>query len=73
MTYFCFIESRRHSVPHMEPLEADNPVDARMEADDLLDQHGSGIAAHVYLDADPVFTILRDGPSGLAPSSSADA
>lgn len=48
MTYFCFIETAR-STPHMEPLQADHPDQARAEAEALLAQHESARAAHVFL------------------------
>ncbi len=48
MTYFCFIESRTLSVPHMEPLDAECPTRAEAEARRLLRQHTSGISAHVF-------------------------
>lgn len=48
MTYFCFIESDILSVPHMEPLMADDLDAAKTEAEALLAQHVSGFAAHVF-------------------------
>ena len=39
MTYFCFIESAILSVPHMEPLMADDLDAAKTEAETLLAQH----------------------------------
>ena len=53
MTYFCFIESDILSVPHMEPLVAQTADEARLEAEALLRQHASGVAAHVIPSASP--------------------
>ena len=63
MTYFCFIESDILSVPHMEPLAAENLGDAKTEAEALLGHHTSGYAAHVFEDSDKVATIRREGRS----------
>lgn len=60
MTYFCFIESDILSVPHMEPLTADNLDDAREEARRLLASHASGIAAHVLKDDEKVLTLRAE-------------
>ena len=49
MTYFCFIESDILTVPHMEPLSADTSEDAVNEALQLMRQHASALAAHVFL------------------------
>ena len=57
MTYFCFIESAILSVPHMEPLMADDLDAAKTEAETLLAQHASGHAAHVFEDEERVATI----------------
>lgn len=59
VTYFCFIVSTILSVPHMEPLTAEELEDARREAEALLDQHASGYAAHVFDDDERVATLLR--------------
>lgn len=59
MTYFCFIESSILSVPHMEPLAADDPHTAKIEAEALLKQHGSGYAAHVFEGNQRVGTVRR--------------
>lgn len=48
MTYFCYVESEILSVPHMEPLDADCPTAATVEALQLLRRHSSGLAAHVF-------------------------
>ena len=64
MTYFCFIESDILSVPHMEPLAADDLDEAKTEAEALLDQHASGYAAHVFEDDEPVATIRRNPRRG---------
>jgi len=63
MTYFVFIESEILSVPHMEPLMAEGPHEARLEAEFVLAQHASGYAAHVFDDDEKVATIRRDGRS----------
>lgn len=60
LTYFCFIESSILSVPHMEPLAADEPHTAKIEAEALLMQHGSGYAAHVFEGNRRVGTVRRD-------------
>ena len=60
MTYFCFIESDILSVPHMEPLMAEELEDAKTEAEALLGQHASGYAAHVFEDSEKVVTIRRE-------------
>ncbi len=64
MTYFCFIESDILSVPHMEPLMAEELDDAKTEAEALLGQHASGYAAHVFEDDEKVATIRREVHSG---------
>lgn len=60
MTYFCFIESDILTVPHMEPLVAEDNEDAKIEAEALLGQHASGYAAHVFEDHEKVATIRRE-------------
>lgn len=60
MTYFCFIESDILTVPHMEPLVAEDNQDATIEAEALLGQHASGYAAHVFEDDEKVATIRRE-------------
>ena len=59
VTYFCFIESTILSVPHMEPLIADDLDEATLEAEALLDQHASGYAAHVFEDSERVASVWR--------------
>lgn len=66
VTYFCFIESDILSVPHMEPLVAEELDDARVEAEALLGQHASGYAAHVFDGNEKVATIRREGRSSPA-------
>lgn len=61
MTYFCFIDSKGLSVPHMEPLMAEDLQEAKAEAEALLGQHASGIVAHVFEDDEQVATIRREG------------
>ena len=59
LTYFCFIESEILSTPHMEPLMATTDDDARREAERLMDQHASAVAAHVLLEDRLIATIRR--------------
>lgn len=59
MTYFCFIESDILTIPHMEPLVADDLDAARLEAEALLEQHASGYAAHVFEDDERVASVRR--------------
>ncbi len=61
MTYFCFIESAILSVPHMEPMMADDLDEAKLEAEALLAQHSSGYVAHIFDDDERAATIRRDG------------
>lgn len=63
MTYFCFIESSILSVPHMEPLAAEDPESAAEEAEALLVQHASGYAAHVFADGRKIVTVRREQDS----------
>lgn len=63
MTYFCFIESDILSVPHMEPLTADDLDAAKTEAEALLAQHASGFAAHVFEDEERAATIRPEPKS----------
>jgi hypothetical protein len=67
VTYFCFIESTILSVPHMEPMMADDLDEAKLEAEELLSQHASGYMAHIFEDDERVASIRRDGPT--APGS----
>lgn len=62
MTYFCFIESNILSVPHMEPLAADDPETAEQHARALLAQHASGIAAHVFAGEERILTVRAEEP-----------
>lgn len=62
MTYFCFIESDILSIPHMEPLIAEELESAKAEAEALLHQHASGYAAHVFENDDKVVTIRKTPP-----------
>ena len=66
VTFFCFIESDILSVPHMEPLMAEERDEAMTEAEALLGRHASGYAAHVFEDDEKVATIWRESRS--APS-----
>lgn len=58
-TYFCFIESEILATPHMEPLMATSDEEARREAERLMAQHASAVAAHVLLDDRLVATIRK--------------
>lgn len=71
MTYFCFIESDILSVPHMEPLMAQDIEAAKAEAETLLRCHASGYAAHVFEDDERVATIRREGRDRPAASERA--
>jgi hypothetical protein len=66
VTYFCYIESKILSVPHMEPLLAETEDEAMSEAADLMGLHSSAIAAHVFKDEDRVGTITPDDLSNAA-------
>lgn len=68
MTYFCFIESTILSVPHMQPLMAEDLDEAKLEAEDLLAEHTSGYAAHIFEDEERVATIRRHGRAPPTPS-----
>lgn len=59
LTYFCFIESEILSTPHMEPLMATQDEDARREAEALMAQHASAVAAHILVGDRLVATIRR--------------
>lgn len=59
MTYFCFIEASILTVPHMEPLIADDLDEAKLEAEALLDQHASGYMAHIFEDEERVASVRR--------------
>lgn len=61
MTYFCFIESDILTVPHMEPLSADTSEDAVKEALNLMRQHASALAAHVFLGEERIASV----PAGV--------
>ncbi|WP_292103706.1 hypothetical protein [Brevundimonas sp.] len=67
MTYFCFIESSILSVPHMEPLVADDLDEAKLEAEALLGQHASGYAAHIVKDERRLTSIRRARAPKAAP------
>lgn len=73
MTYFCFIESEILTVPHMEPLLAEELDDAKAEAERLLAQHASGYAAHLFEDDEQVATIRSDGSSRSSPAATSAA
>lgn len=73
MAYFCFIESTAQSVPHMEPLIADELDEAKLEAEALLDQHASGYVAKVFDGDEQVASVRRanagnDGARGIGSS-----
>ncbi len=49
MTYFCFLQSESGVLPHMEPLDAESLEEAIREALQLLEDHGSAVAARICL------------------------
>ena len=73
MTYFCYVECSILSVPHMEPLAADDLDEAKLEAEALLAQHASGYAAHVFEDDERVATIRRKAADPTASAQGASA
>lgn len=50
MTYFCFLQSASGVLPHMEPLDAESFDEAIREAEKLIEDHGSAVAARICLD-----------------------
>ena len=48
VTYFCYVQSLNCSVPHMEPLDAEDIRDAHRLAEQLLKQHSNSFAAHLF-------------------------
>lgn len=56
-TYLCFIERDILGTPLIEPLTAENKDEALAQAEALLRNHASGIAAHILQDAVRVATI----------------
>ncbi|MFN4040892.1 MAG: hypothetical protein ACK4I0_04430 [Brevundimonas sp.] len=60
MTYFCFVECEILSVPHMEPLAADDAESALEEARSLMRRHSSAIAAHVFQGEARIGTVTPD-------------
>jgi hypothetical protein len=62
MAWFCFIESTILTVPHMEPLVADDLDEAKLEAEALLDQHASGYVAHIFDGDEQVASVRRGKP-----------
>lgn len=62
MTYICFIECARSSVPHMEPLSADDAGTALEKARRLMAEHSSAIAAHVFDGDERIATLTADYP-----------
>lgn len=58
MTFLCFIESSILTVPHMEPLSASTEDEAVAEAVELMRQHSSAIAVHVFLGDERVASLL---------------
>lgn len=63
MTYICFIETGKSSVPHMEPLAADDAETALKKARGLMAEHSAVIAAHVYDGDQRIATLTFDGAS----------
>lgn len=60
MSYICLIETESSSVPHMEPLMADDLPEARNHAVRLLRQHGKPVAAHIFLGDKRLETVTVD-------------
>ncbi|MGZ9100598.1 MAG: hypothetical protein ACXW3K_02660 [Brevundimonas sp.] len=60
MTYFVYIETDTLSVPYMEPLDADCPTAATVEALKCLRTHTHGTAAHVYEGDTCVASVRRE-------------
>ncbi|QBX36491.1 hypothetical protein E4M02_13810 [Brevundimonas sp. S30B] len=60
VTYFCFVECEILSVPHMEPLAAEDVGTALEEARRLMKRHSSAIAAHVFQGEARVGTVVRE-------------
>ncbi|MFN4296340.1 MAG: hypothetical protein ACK4FB_05820 [Brevundimonas sp.] len=60
MTYFCFIESRLSSVPHMEPLSVDDAETAVEKTRRLMSEHPSAVAAHVFRGDERIATLTAD-------------
>lgn len=60
MGFVCYIELSGSSVPHMEALTADNPIDARAETLRLISTHASAVGATVYDGADCVAVISQN-------------
>lgn len=61
--YFCFIERDVIGTPHMEPLSADTHGEALAQAEALLRNHASGIAAHVLLNEARIGTVRAPRPA----------
>ncbi len=60
MTYFCFIDSRLSSVPHMETLAVDNAGSALKKARRLMSEHPNAVAAHVFKGDERIATLTVD-------------
>ncbi len=68
MIYFCLIETSASSVPHMEPLDANDLPEAAAQTRQAIRGHQSVIAAHVFGDGYRLETILPDAqPSPAMP------
>lgn len=57
VTYFCFIESKLSSVPHMEPLPVDDAETAIEKTRRLMSEHPSAVAAHVFRGEERIATL----------------
>lgn len=66
MIYFCLIETSASSVPHMEPLDANDLAEAAGQTRQAIRGHHSVIAAHVFGDGHRLETILPDAPPSPA-------
>ena len=60
MTYFCFIESRLSSVPHMEPLSVDDAETAIERTRRLMSEHPNAVAAHVFRGDERIATLTAN-------------
>lgn len=70
MTYFVYIESVKTAALHMEPLEADCPTAAAVEALERLRTHTSATTAHVF-DGDICLTsVRREDVGSMTPDGS---
>lgn len=62
MTLLCYIESAGRAVPHMLPMEAQTPEEARRELISLMREHAQATQGHIYRGEQRLATIriLKD-------------